>query len=600
MMANMITGALSSSWRRFVFAAFAAAPMAVGAVVAGPSTPTVIPASTIQSLIDAATEGAVVVVPPGHYLGKVAVEKPLTLDGDGKVTIDAGGTGSVMLVKANNVTIKGFHLTGTGSDHNSEDAGIQVRGNNNVLKDNRIDDALFGIDLQQSYFNVIRRNHITSKQMDLGLRGDSIRLWYSDDNAIEDNVVKDSRDFVLWYSKRNRVTGNHSSGGRYGMHFMFAADNLVENNTFTDNSVGISMMYDQGDIVRGNVISHSVGATGTCISLKEASAVLIENNEIIYCANGIFLDVSPFQPDTVNTITNNRIAFNDIAISFLNDWQGNEFKTNTLTANMTEVAVFGGGSAKRNVWDGNAWDSYEGFDRDGDGIGDTPHRVLNYAGRVWMDVPNTRFFKGAPVLEVLDFLDRLAPFSEPELMLEDEHPRLAVKTEKKNHEPVPQTAAAARPCDARGAAPFPAFAAAGRHGRGGRDGRLAAHGARRRPAPAPARGHRRKRLFGRLHQMRPMRPGLPGRSHRPGRHRRRFRHRRALSGWPGPGLRFFLRRGAMHPGLSHRRPDARAFEKGRGAYGAGPAGQARCLSSPPRPGLQGSGARRRFPRPAPL
>lgn len=432
MAANMMSGALSSSWRRFLFAVVATAPMAVGAVVAGPSAPSLIPASTLQSLIDAADEGAVVVVPPGHYLGKVVVEKPLTLDGAGKVTIDAGGTGTVMLVKANNVTIKGFHLTGTGADHNSEDAGIQLRGNNNVVKDNRIDDALFGIDLQQSYFNVIRRNHITSKPMDLGLRGDSIRLWYSDDNAIEDNVVKDSRDFVLWYSKRNRVTGNYSSGGRYGMHFMFAADNLVENNTFTDNSVGISMMYDQGDIVRGNIISHSVGATGTCISLKEASAVLIENNEIIYCANGIFLDVSPFQPDTVNTITNNRIAFNDIAISFLNDWQGNEFRANRLTANMTEVAVFGGGSAKRNLWDGNSWDSYEGFDRDGDGIGDTPHRVMNYAGRVWMDVPNTRFFKGAPVLEVLDFLDRLAPFSEPELMLEDEHPRLAAKTENKS------------------------------------------------------------------------------------------------------------------------------------------------------------------------
>lgn len=435
MVTNVTAAAQSSSWRRraFVAGAVMSATLAVlGMAAAGPAPqPAPQSAEIIQALVDAATEGAEIKVPPGRYVGRVLVDKPLTLDGDGQVTIDAGGTGTVMVVKASNATIKGFHLTATGFDHNSEDAGIQVRGNNNVIKDNRIDDALFGIDLQQSYFNVIRRNHITSKDIDLGLRGDSIRLWYSDDNSIEDNVVKDSRDFVLWYSKRNRVSGNHSSGGRYGMHFMFAADNVVENNVFTNNSVGISMMYDQGDIVRGNVISHSVGATGTCISLKEASAVTIVDNEIIYCANGIFLDVSPFQPDTTNVVTGNRIAFNDIAISFLNDWHGNEFKANRLTANMTEVAVFGGGSAKRNIWDGNFWDSYEGFDRDGDGVGDTPHRVMNYAGRVWMDVPNTRFFKGAPVLEVLDFLDRLAPFSEPELMLEDENPRLAQKMEKK-------------------------------------------------------------------------------------------------------------------------------------------------------------------------
>ena len=438
MVANVAGAIHFSSWRRRAFAAAVpVALIALGMAAAGPAPPSAPrsaaprSAATIQALIDAAAAGEIIVVPPGRYVGRVLVDKTVTLDGDGQVTIDAGGTGTVMVVKASNATVKGFHLTGTGSDHNSEDAGIQLRGSNNVVKDNRIDDALFGIDLQQSHFNVIRRNHITSKDMDLGLRGDSIRLWYSDDNSIEDNVVKDSRDFVLWYSKRNKVRGNHSSGGRYGMHFMFAADNVVENNTFTNNSVGISMMYDQGDIVRGNVISHSVGATGTCISLKEASAVTIENNEIIYCANGIFLDVSPFQPDTTNIVTGNRIAFNDIAISFLNDWHGNEFTANRLTSNMTEVAVFGGGSAKRNSWDGNFWDSYEGFDRDGDGVGDTPHRVLGYAGRVWMDVPNTRFFKGAPVLEVLDFLDRLAPFSEPELMLEDEHPRLAQKLERK-------------------------------------------------------------------------------------------------------------------------------------------------------------------------
>lgn len=395
-----------------------------------PAEPAPRDAAEIQAMLDAAEEGAVVTPPPGRYVGHVQVTKPLVLDGAGKVTIDAGGKGSVLLVRTNNATVRNLHLIGTGEDHNGEDAGIQVRGDNNVVKDNRIEDALFGIDLQQSYHNVIRRNFISSKKLELGMRGDSIRLWYSDDNLLEDNEIRNSRDFVLWYSKRNRVTGTIHTGGRYGMHFMFSMDNIVENNRFENNSVGISMMYDQGDVVRNNVISHSVGATGTCISMKEASAVTIVGNEILYCANGLFFDVSPFQPDTVNVVEDNRIAFNDIAISFLNDWQGNEFRRNRLESNITEVAVFGGGSAKRNVWDGNSWDSYEGFDRDHDGVGDTPHREWGYAGRVWMDVPNTRFFKGTAVLEVLDFLDRLAPFSEPTMMLEDAHPKIRQKEKK--------------------------------------------------------------------------------------------------------------------------------------------------------------------------
>ncbi|MCR6628931.1 MAG: right-handed parallel beta-helix repeat-containing protein [Magnetospirillum sp.] len=232
-----------------------------------------------------------------------------------------------------------------------------------------------------------------------------------------------SRDVVVWYSSDNLIYNNTIQQGRYGLHFMYTGKNVVEGNRFSHNSVGISMMYSQGVVVRGNRISNAIGSTGTCVSAKESSALLIEDNEIVYCSQGLFLDVSPYQPGETNTVRRNRIAFNDVAVGFLADWRDNVFRDNTFQGNMSEVAVYGGGSAKRNEWEGNSWDSYEGFDRDGDGIGDTPFELMGYAGRVWMDMPNTRFFKGTPLLEVVDFLDRLAPFSEPKLMLRDEKPR---------------------------------------------------------------------------------------------------------------------------------------------------------------------------------
>jgi nitrous oxidase accessory protein len=206
---------------------------------------------------------------------------------------------------------------------------------------------------------------------------------------------------------------------------MQAQYNIAESNYFFDNSTGISMMYDTGDELRNNVIAKAVGAQGVCVSLKESSEVVIENNDILYCSQGISIDVAPYEPDTKNIVRGNRIAFNDIGVAFLNDWKDNEFTGNLFTGNITEVAVYGGGSAKRNLWEANRWEDYQGFDRDGDGTGDKPHKLYNYAGRVWMDKPNTRFFKGTPLLEVLDFLDRLAPFSEPVMMLEDKHPLVA-------------------------------------------------------------------------------------------------------------------------------------------------------------------------------
>ncbi len=78
--------------------------------------------------------------------------------------------------------------------------------------------------------------------------------------------------------------------------------------------------------------------------------------------------------------------------------------------------------AAANVWEGNYWDDYQGFDRDRDNVGDRPHELYAYADQLWMEVPYARFFRNAPMMEMLDFLERLAPFSTPVLLLRDDRP----------------------------------------------------------------------------------------------------------------------------------------------------------------------------------
>jgi nitrous oxidase accessory protein len=382
---------------------------------------------SFQKLVDEAAVNSLVSPPAGRYAGPVVIDKPLVVDGRGEVTIDAGGKGSVIILDSDGATLRNLHLTNSGNSHNELDAGVQVRGNFNIVSDNRIDNTLFGVDLQQSEHNIVRRNRISSKDVSLGARGDAIRLWYSFDNTIEDNTVTQSRDIVVWYSRDNVIRRNQASGGRYSLHFMYSQYNLVEDNDFRGNSVGIFLMYSDGVTVRRNHISHAVGAAGVGIGFKETSDVDIVDNEILYCATGLHLDVSPYQPDTTNRIRGNLIAYNGIGIQFLNDWKGNTFEDNLLKGNLTQVAVLGATTAKRNDWNGNFWDDYAGFDRNGDGIGDTAHEQYAYADRIWMDVPPARFFKGTPMLEVLDFLERLAPFTSPDLMLRDERPLMTAK-----------------------------------------------------------------------------------------------------------------------------------------------------------------------------
>ncbi len=399
----------------------------------------------LQPRIDTAEENSVLTLEPGRYAGPVVIDKPLFLDGGGKAIIDGGGEGTVITIDGDGVTVRGLTVVNSGESHNDLDAGIRVAGNFNVVKDNVIEECLFGVDLQQADANIVRRNRISSKSdAGLGVKGDAVRLWYSRDNRIEDNVITKSRDFVVWYSADNRITGNTISDGRYGIHFMYAKFNLIEGNVLDRNSVGIFLMYSDDVVVRGNRIFQALGATGVGVGLKETSNVEITDNEILYNATGIYLDLSPFEPDTTNRIYRNRIAFNESGILMLSDWVGNIVKDNIFSGNIRQVSVSTFASAARNEWEGNFWDDYEGFDRDRDGIGDAAYQPMVYADRIWMDVPKASFFKGTPILSVIDFLERLAPFSEPLVMLADKAPRT-----RPDFAPATESEAAAEPAAKR-------------------------------------------------------------------------------------------------------------------------------------------------------
>jgi nitrous oxidase accessory protein len=379
-------------------------------------------ATSFQRLVDATPTGGVLRPAPGSYAGPVVIDRPMRIFGGGEVTIRNDGSGTVVAIHADGIELRGLRLVGSGANHDRLDAGIRVRGHRNVIEDNRIEDCLFGIELQKSDENLIRGNRIRSKPFDMGVRGDGIRLWYSMRNRILENEIIDVRDTVVWYSADNVIARNRASGCRYSLHFMYSERNRVEENDYGNNLVGIFLMYSDGLLIRNNRIYRSVGSTGMGIGFKESSDVRIEQNALLNNATGIYLDISPYQPDAKNEIVDNRIAYNGVGVLFHTDWTGNVFRGNRFEGNHTQVAVRGSGSALRNEWLGNYWDDYRGFDRDRDGTGDTPYELRSWADRLWMDVPAAAFFRASPVLEALDLLERLSPMSSPTLVLRDARP----------------------------------------------------------------------------------------------------------------------------------------------------------------------------------
>jgi len=381
----------------------------------------------LQEVIDKAKAGSKIELPEGEFFGNIVINKPLMIIGKGKSSVIKGeGKGTVVKIRSSNVILKNLTIINSGSEHEKVDAGISIKDAKFCEIENcYIKDCLFGIDLQNVHNSKIIGNFITSKNFPLGIRGDGIRLWYSNDNILRKNRLYKSRDFVIWYSHGNLIEENEGEYGRYSLHFMYAGKNIVRKNVYKHNSVGIFFMYSRDTEAYENVVISSLGTTGIGIGLKDASNFTIKNNTILYCAKGFYIDRSPFQPDEKNYIVGNRILYNSIGMHFHSLSVNNVFEKNIFKGNMENVYDDSGQGRIHSVmnhWSKNYWDDYQGFDKDKDGIGDIPYNLYYYADKMWLLNPNVRFFYGSAVISILNFLAKLAPFSEPIKLLTDPKP----------------------------------------------------------------------------------------------------------------------------------------------------------------------------------
>jgi nitrous oxidase accessory protein len=381
-------------------------------------------APPLQPLIDATPAGGVLRPAPGLYAGPATIARPITLDGGGKVILEGNGRGTVLTLAASGAVVRGLRLTRSGDSHDGVDAGLLIEGDDNLVEHVAIDDVLFGIHVRQGKRNRIRDNSIAGRPAPRGARGDGLRLWNSRHNRVEGNAFARVRDLTLANSPDNRIAGNTLADGRYGMHIVFSPRTLVEKNALRDTDTGVVVLYSPDVTVRGNTIAHALDGGGAGIAFKDSGNAWVEDNEILHCAVGLSAN-APLNAEAVLTVRGNRFAHNVVGIYFYGEKGGHRITGNRFENNLTQVAVSAAGVGEANLWHGNAWSDYQGFDRDGNGIGDTPHEVWLYTDRIWMETPRAKFFANSPALELLDLLERLAPFASPSLILRDPAPRMA-------------------------------------------------------------------------------------------------------------------------------------------------------------------------------
>src|SRR5690606_23252092 len=149
------------------------------------------------------------------------------------------------IIAAPDSRFEGFTVRNSGTSINHEDTGIVIQASRVTVANNTIEDVLFGIYFANANEGLAQNNTVRCLDRELGLRGDGIRVWFSNNVTLIDNDVAICRDTLIWYAQDITVKNNIIHDSRYGLHFMYSSHAHVENNTFEHNSVGSYLMYSQ-------------------------------------------------------------------------------------------------------------------------------------------------------------------------------------------------------------------------------------------------------------------------------------------------------------------------------------------------------------------
>lgn len=382
-------------------------------------------ANVLQAAIEQAAPGAVIKLQNGIYHGNIIIKKPLTIVGMGnQVEIQGDGRGCVIKVQSSHVHLKNIIVANSGKNMQSIDAGIALEQVKYCeIAHCRIKNVLYGIDMNMVQNSLIQSNDITVADNDLPLRGNGLKLYYSHYNTIKKNKIHDTRDVTLNYSHHNLFSDNEFKNNRFATHLELSNANIFKNNSYMYNSVGMMFMGAKDTQVIANKIFSCTGAAGIGVMVGGVSNFIFKDNSVRYNAKGIYIQGAEKARGMKRYIQNNEIAYNAEALHFHASIKDNTIVHNKIYANIDDIVKdIGDNFDSSNVVEYNYWDRYDGFDANNDGIGDTPYRVYQHADLLWHENHKVKFFYAAPVMTLLDFLLKLAPFVEPNLIMEDKKP----------------------------------------------------------------------------------------------------------------------------------------------------------------------------------
>ena len=349
--------------------------------------------------IMAAEAGDILHLAAGVHQGAVVVDRPLTLDGDGRATLEGSGAGSVITVTAPDVTVRGLTITGSGSSHETIDAGVTLgkKALRAVVEGNRLTGNLYGVDIHGAKDALVTGNVIEGRRDHrVNDRGNGVYVWNAPGAMVTGNDIRWGRDGIFVNtSKRNVFRGNRFRDLRFAVHYMYADDSEVSGNLSLGNDLGFAVMFSKRVRITGNV---SIGDREHGVMLNYTNQSLVSGNLVREGGDRCIFLYNAHK----NRIEGNRFERCAIGVHFTAGSERNAITGNAFLGNRTQVKYVG---SRWIDWSadglGNYWSDFAAYDIDGDGLADTPYRPNDVMDHVLWTQPSAKLLLGSPAVQLV-------------------------------------------------------------------------------------------------------------------------------------------------------------------------------------------------------